>query len=228
MNHNKVILKESQLRKMVSNVVRKALNEAMDDTFSYEELSSKKSFAAKVRYCKEHCGGPIGNGSSRMVFQIDDEKCLKLAKNPKGIAQNGAEFDWYAQNYGVLPKIYESAEDNSWIVSEYVLTAKAQDFKVCLGIDFQTFCTFVKTVFSFYCRRGDQPWGELLYDDEFENLVENNEWLDSLYHYMSDYQTPYGDIIRLSNLGMVQRDGQPEIVILDNGLTDEIWSEYYS
>lgn len=36
-------------------------------------------------------GNPIGNGSSRMVFQISDERVLKVAKNAKGIAQNEAE-----------------------------------------------------------------------------------------------------------------------------------------
>lgn len=80
------------------------------------------TYAGKVRYCKRHLGFPIGNGSARIVFQLDDEKCLKLAKNRKGIAQNGAEYD--------------SADDDSWIVTEYVLPAKQKDFKQCLGILF--------------------------------------------------------------------------------------------
>lgn len=215
---------ESKIRK----IIKKILTEAMDDFFSYEELSSLRSFSQKVKYCKLHLGFPIGNGSSRIVFQIDDEKCLKLAKNGKGIAQNDAEFDWYAQNYGVLPNIYQSANDNSWILVEYVLPAKAKDIKVCLGVDFATFQRFVYTAYSYYGRnRRYMNTYNLLSDEEFSEMCENSEWFESLYNYMCDYQLPCGDLTRLANLGMVQRDGKPQIVILDSGLTQQIWDEYY-
>ena len=79
-----IILNSSQI---------KQLNEAMDNTFSFDELSSIKALSKRVLYCKQHLGNPIGNGSSRMVFQIDDEKVLKLAKNRKGLAQNNVEAD---------------------------------------------------------------------------------------------------------------------------------------
>lgn len=46
MKQDKVILTELQFSKMVSNAIRKALNEAMNDTFPYGELSSQNSFGA--------------------------------------------------------------------------------------------------------------------------------------------------------------------------------------
>lgn len=216
----KYFLSENKLRK----IIRETILEAIDDSFSYDELSSLSHFSERVAYCKKHLGNPIGNGSSRIVFQIDDEKCLKLAKNSKGLAQNNAEFDWYAQSYGVLPNIYESADDNSWILVEYVIPAKVKDIEVCLGVNFKTFQRFVRTAYSYYSRF--RSYGSLS-DEEFSQMCENNEWFKSLYDYMSDYQLPCGDILRLANLGMVLRDGQPQIVILDSGLTQQVYDEYY-
>lgn len=218
----KKYISESKLNEIVNSTLKRCISEAMDDTFSYDELTSLTSFASRIRYCKQHLGMPIGNGSSRTVFQIDDDKCLKLAKNSKGLAQNGAEFDWYAQTYDIMPKIYDSSDDNSWIVCEYVLPAKANDFKVCLGIDFKTFQQFVFKSYSQYHRSYSE-----MSDEQFENLLENNEWLNQLYSYMCDYQVPCGDLVRIANLGMVQRYGEPQIVILDSGLTQQIWDDYY-
>ena len=129
---------------IVSENQIKQINEAMNDTFSYEELGNIRALSKRVAYCKQHLGNPIGNGSSRMVFQIDDEKVLKLAKNQKGIAQNNVEADWGAQNYGVLPNLYKVADDDSYLVTEYVLPAKPQDFQVCLGMSFEDFCNLCK------------------------------------------------------------------------------------
>ena len=148
-----------------------------------------------------------------------------MTRNAKGIAQNEAEFDWYAQNYGILPNIYESADDKSWILVEYVLPAKAKDIQVCLGVDFNTFQRFVYTAYCYYS--GEMDCYNQLSDEEFSEMCENNEWFESLYNYMADYQLPCGDLQRLANLGMVLRDGQPQIVILDSGLTQQIYDEYY-
>lgn len=210
-----IIIKESQLP---------LLSEAMDDSFNFEELSKIPTYAGKVRYCKRHLGFPIGNGSARIVFQLDDEKCLKLAKNRKGIAQNGAEYDKYAESYGVTPNLYDSADDDSWIVTEYVLPAKQKDFKQCLGIDFNTFRHFVIACYNCYARR---PIHTDMSDEYFSQLCDENEWLYQLYCYMADYQLPCGDMLRLANLGMVMRDGEPQIVILDSGLTQQIYDEFY-
>ena len=54
-------------------------------------LDEIRSFRGRFKYCTEHLWNAIGKGSSRAVFQIDDEKILKLAINNKGIMQNTAE-----------------------------------------------------------------------------------------------------------------------------------------
>lgn len=220
-------MNKRSLRKYISECVRHYLREAMNDSFNFNKLSELGSFAARIRYCKEHLGFPIGNGSSRMVFQLDDEKCLKLAKNEKGLAQNDVEYDKEAESYDVTPNLYSHAEDNSWIVTEYVLPAKASDFKKCLGIDFNTFRNFVICCYNSYARSGRQYHTEMS-DEEFVGLLENNEWLKQLYNYMGDYQLPCGDLVRMTNLGMVMRYGKPYLVILDSGLSQDVFDRYYS
>ena len=81
-------------------------------------------------------------------------------------------------------------------------------------------------IISFYYS-GEMDCYNQLSDEEFSKMCENNEWFESLYNYMADYQLPCGDLQRLANLGMVLRDGQPQIVILDSGLTQQIYDEYY-
>ena len=78
----KIIINENQI---------KQLKEAINYGFSFERLKQISSFNGKMRFCKEFLGDSIGRGSSRLVFQIDDEWVLKLAMNSKGIAQNEEE-----------------------------------------------------------------------------------------------------------------------------------------
>lgn len=205
------------------------IKEAMMQNFSIDTLYSLPSYSAKVKYCKQMLGNPIGNGTSRMVFQIDDETVLKLAKNDKGIAQNEQEGqpDWYLETLGVTPKVYHDynkTDDYTFIVSEYVIPAKKQDFIHCLGIDYDTFCRFIIASYNQYARKKD--WRGLN-DYTFCELIEQNDDLRLFNDYMTNYQVNFGDIVRLANLGMVQRDGEAHIVILDSGLNDDIYYKFY-
>lgn len=56
------------------------------ETFNMEEFKSISRFASRIKYCETHLQR-ISSGSGRIVYKIDDEKVLKLAKNPKGVAQ---------------------------------------------------------------------------------------------------------------------------------------------
>ena len=217
----KIIINENQ-----EKLLGIKLQEAALDSFSLQELSNISSFRGRVQYCRQMLGFPIGNGSSRITFQIDDEKVLKLAKNEKGIAQNETEWDPLAsQNYGMIPKLFECDENYNWIIVEYVLPAKKADFQECLGVSFDTYLKFVITVYNQYARR--KPYYATLSDEEYDYLYENNQWFQDLYYYMADYQLPYGDLIRIANLGMCMRNGEPTIVILDSGLNDDVWNRYY-
>lgn len=211
-----VIVTEEQVR---------MLKEATDGHFSTQELSALTSFAAKKRYCEEHLGRNVGRGSSRIVFQIDDEKVLKLAFNSKGVAQNEEEASWYKQNWDFIPKIYEVDDNYGWIVCEYVLPAKKQDFVHCLGITWEEFVDFVNTVFSQFAR---MYIGHDLDYDEMEQLTEDNEMLSELYTYITDTCFVNYDIIRICNWGLAQRNGNAYLVFLDHGFSQRVKDEYYT
>ena len=54
------------------------------------EFLKIKSFAGKMKFANQYLTR-IGSGSGRIVYDIDGKKVLKLAKNPKGVAQNEME-----------------------------------------------------------------------------------------------------------------------------------------
>jgi hypothetical protein len=224
-------IQSMQLSKLVyrTNESKNRLTEAQDSQFSLQTLSSFKYFKQRLEYCREHLGKITGNGSSRVVFQINDQTCLKLAKNQKGIAQNEHESEWYKQSLDCFPKIFDYDDANdSWIVCEYVLPAKPEDFKHCLGITWNEFVSFIVSCYNEYDgNRSRRTFYHKMPDEQFYNLIENNDTLHGIYDYITNYQDPMGDLISIENYGMVRRYNQDLIVILDHGLSDAIWDEYY-
>ena len=204
---------------------QKMLTEAMDDTFSFDELSNLRSFNARYKYCMQHFGGNVGKGSSRAVFQIDDERVLKLAWNEKGVAQNSEEARAYGDD--IFPQVFESDINDLWVVSEYVLPATAQDFRKCFNMTFNDFISFIYACGAYrfnlkhlrWCAMPEEKWLELL---------ENNEDLAEFDEYIGNYgRIVIGDMTRLCNYGLTKRNGEPHIVLLDSGLTEDVWNNYY-
>ena len=208
------------------------LYEAAMPQFNLQTLSSIKSFAGRLKYCKQMLGPIFGSGSSRVIFEIDDNKVLKLAKNQKGIAQN--EFEDDTSRYGsIVVKVFECADDYTWLVEENCIPAKEKDFEQILGMPFETYCDLVKHSFNRYCRNGRQAntytLSPIECDRLLDQLYEQDEYgfIPQLFNLMGDYQLPWGDLTRISTYGMVNRDGEPEIVVIDSGLSEEILDTYY-
>lgn len=216
---------------IIKKATKKVLREAMDNSFSLNELSLLPSYTARVRYCKQHLGNPIGNGSSRTVFQISDERCLKLAKNEKGLAQNQAEANgghqhWYED---LFPYVFETDNNDFWMVSEYVLPAKKEDFMHIIGMTFEDFCKFVRTIYKQYAR-GGKTWQSTYSWEVFEEMLEKDDYgfLYQLNDYMCNWQVPYGDLCRIQNWGLTVRNGSEALVILDSGLNEDVYNTFYN
>lgn len=222
----KIIITEKQ----ESAIKRFIVNEAMSDEFSFDILKSLKTFRDRKNYCDKYLGFNVGSGSSRLVYQLDDEKVLKLAKNEKGIAQNEQEYSFGQEKFvDVTPHIFNEMCDLvnfTFIVSEYVLPAKEKDFMELYGINFKTFISVINTVNVWY--GGKRYLGiKVLSDEEMKYLQEENPDIKEFVDYVSNYNPPIDDMLRLANYGMVMREGSPQIVLLDSGLTDEIYNKYY-
>lgn len=208
------------------------LNEAAMPAFNLQALNSIKSFAGKLKYCKQMLGPSFGSGSSRIIFEIDDEKVLKLAKNRKGLAQN--EFEDDTSRYGdVVVKVFECADDYSWLVEENCIPAKEKDFEQIIGLPFETYCDLVKWYYNKYSRKSYKLGLYTISNDEAQNLVDqlyeqdDYGFVPQIFNLMGDYQLPCGDLTRISTYGMVKRNGTPEIVVIDSGLSEEILNTYY-
>lgn len=232
-NVNKNILNATSMK--YENIIRtivitekqhKILQEAADEHFSLEELSAIQSFRGRFNYCTQHLGKHIGKGSSRVTFQIDDEKVLKLAWNNKGIGQNITEMQTYTAS--IFPNVYDYDENGKWIISEFVLPAKSQDFKHCFGMTFQQFASFISASCKY--RFGVRYWSAMP-ENEWISYLENNEELSEFDEYIGNYGnhsfTPVGDMTRLCNYGLTHRNGEATIVLLDSGLSEDVWNTYY-
>lgn len=218
-----IYITESQLKQ----IKEYSINEAQNDTFSLQELSSLTSFKKRYQYCLQNLGKPQGRGSSRVIFQLSDEKVLKLAYNKKGVAQNLNEYDGYLDDLGIVPHTYDMDDNGLWIVAEFVLPAKDNDFNHCLGMSFEEFTHFIMSDWVYRFRYKDaKRWG-CIPKEQFDELIENNEELVIFDDYIGNYQPPLGDLMRIQNYGMTNRDGSPTIVLLDAGLSEEIWNNYY-
>lgn len=213
------------------------LFEAMRPEFRLDCLISCKSYNRRVEYCKQMLGNPIGNGSSRMVFQIDDETCLKLAKNEKGVAQNMEEMRIASDGFiSYIPKVFNGSDEENglWVISQYVIPAKIQDFEKVLGISFYDVAKFAEfTDKRCDYRRASKE--EIRHADNvvsklYDKYADNDlaiELFNDIHDLKANYDQFVGDLCRIQNWGMVRENGQTFMVMLDSGFSEEICKKYY-
>ena len=60
---------------------------------------------------------------------------------------------------------------------------------------------------------------------EIERVINSSEWFSELVRLA--LLTKLGDLSRVENFGIVNRNGNPSIVILDSGLDIDVWQKYY-
>jgi hypothetical protein len=201
--------------------LKSKLNEAMSDEFSFETLKLLPSFNQRLAYCKEHLGPSIGQGSSRIVFQLTDEICLKLAKNVKGIAQNELELrnsdDYFIDN--LFPKVFDESDSENYLflVSEYVLPAKKSDFKIVENVSFNDFITILTNLNE-----------QQRLTQEENDIYDESYLIRDVYDYSMNYNVPIIELTRIANYGLVYRDNQATLVLLDSGFNKDIFNQYYS
>ena len=222
----KIIINESQLE---------AIKEmAYPTSFNMEEFKSIRSFADRLKYCENRLK-KLGAGTSRRVYQIDNEKCLKLAKNRKGIAQNIEEInlgnDMYAGS--CFAKVYDYDQNGLFVEMELARKAKESDFERLVGIPFDSYCDLIIRTALTYLPDNCQSkgWINSAMEDTYNYVMDNIddfEFINEVVEYMYNFQVKaYGDLQRLSSYGVVKRNGREEMVIIDFGLTEDVFNNYY-
>lgn len=252
---------KTKLIKYIRENVRHVLNEFVQNGFSFEKLNSL-DYDKRIEYCQQFLGTPIGSGSSRIVFEIDDAQIIKLSYGSKydaGCAQNKVEFDLSRKiNTPILVKTLYNAKDYSWIISERVIPCEQIDFYKILGLPYISYTSESFEEDSYQSKNKDL----LGYKDYKTDNITNNDntisfiqvkqvmkqlikgniqstdfpqeykiitshfWFKELYKLATEYDLDLDDI-GLGNLGITKRKGKPFIVILDSGLTNEVYEKYY-
>lgn len=228
------ILRES-IKRIVSERRQNMFEMAYPVSFDMEYFKTLKTFSARVRYCEKMLKR-IASGSSRIVYKIDDEKVLKLAKNSKGIAQNQVEGgDYYLSTIGMMAETFDKDENYLWIEMELAKKAKVGDFKRLTGFSFDFIRIFinyiVKNHTSYGYKMNFSANEEVLKRLEYieENPDEFNEIFSDIIDYIGNYNLSCaGDLSRISSWGIVKRDGEEVLVLVDYGLNNSVFDEYYS
>ena len=247
-NENKtVIINESQ---------RKKVNEAMSGKLRSDFFNELETYASVEDYddctllCKQYFGNPTDWGSSRMIFEVDDNIILKLAYDRNGAAQNQVEAESYmkTQKYKALfPVVYSHSQNYTYILMERVLsldelynmrdvnTTNADDLEKCLGVSESDFYQ-VKRLLSLsndngqlsmeFLRSKKMKNSDMNAADFIRQHMQENPNFKLLMSYIIENPNLINEVISRNNLGIANRNGKPWIVILDNGWDGNVAALY--
>ena len=236
-----IIISESQ-----KNILDKILNDPLLDdvgqNFSFQILKTSdwKNGKEIDAYCQT-CGlQEIGHGISRKVYAIDDRLVLKIDYSST-YSQNDSELSAYRNMSEDLrefvPMILDFDRDHIkplWLVSERVIPASYVDFKKILGFDFGSYTsaqdikdteTDLKN-YSDYPSAKDKKFNLMDFLESFgekdlslyKQEIQNNKWLNNLYRLLVNGFVSYYELEMIDNWGLVQRNGKPQLIILDVGI----------
>jgi len=210
------------------DLIETMLGEDYPQSFNMEEFKKLKSFNARIGYCEEHLKR-ISSGSGRVVYMIDGEKVLKLAKNSKGVAQNEVEIS-YGGDYtleGIVAEVYESDDNALWLEMQLAKKLTLTNFKQITGWDFND---YAKIVHNYGVESGNAGrYGrKLSVSNELTEKAWEDDFIRGIFDYIGNYGVPVGDLTRLSTYGVVSEDGTDSVVIIDYGLTHDVYKSFYS
>lgn len=207
-----------KLKEIVSET---ELQEFQVQGFDLDVFLNMNSFASQVRYATEKLRR-MAQGSSRIIFEIDDKTVLKLAKNKKGIAQNEVERSLsndYMVPKEIIAQVLESDENDRWIVMERAKKISTARFKILMGgISLLDFYHYIKI-------HTDNRFGRGFWElsPEVEAELNESEFAQDIIEMTHNFNLETGDFRRPSSFGEI--DGR--LVITDYGLTQEVFKKYY-
>lgn len=63
---------------------------------------------------------------------------------------------------------------------------------------------------------------------EMVDAMWENEFIYDIFTFMGGYDIQVGDLMKLNSYGLVNRNGEDTIVMIDYGVTNDVWDDYYS
>lgn len=168
----------------------------------------------------------VGRGSGRFVYEISPTSALKIAKDRAGIIQNKIEFSILKRGAfsNALPKVFDRAEDFSWI--EVELATPLKDFSEVEQMtkistqDFEGLISLVKNHNSF-----KELITHLLKTTKNDKLFKryrkylNNSFLEKVDEISKLFNLYPSEVAKRSSLG---KSASGNIVFLDVGIFDKV------
>lgn len=196
--------------------------------FNIDILKQLKSFKAKEKYCNETLTR-VAAGSSRIVYRIDNNRVLKLAKNNKGYLQNYKEYDVSKLYSDIVAKVLEDGYNEitdkyDWLISEAGTKISKKKFEVLSKINFDKYSSYIS--YEFYSTNPQLDRGghsariakSNLTEQDFDYILnECDDFVHEVCALMADYEIMVGDLTRISSYGTVKRNGEDVLVLLDYG-----------
>lgn len=200
------------------------LSEDYPSHFDMEHFKSLKTFAQRIQYCDANLKR-IGGGSSRIVFKIDDQKVLKLAKNKKGIVQNEGEVDAASQSYySNIAEVFDYDENGLWVEMELARKVTPMQFKTITGFDINDVKKYLQAFQN--STQGRSTSGFYL-KPELEKAIMQDPFVDSLRDFIANTDALAGDVGTISSFGLVNRGGEDVLVLVDFGLNEQDYNNLY-
>ena len=195
---------------------------AYPESFKLAEFKALKTPAKRIRYAAEHLD-KVATGSARAVFVVDDSRVIKIARGPKGLAQNRVEADVSRMYDDCIARVLDSDDGDTWIESERAYKLPAQEFSKLVGCSFKEMDEMLRYEDSRRRPNRYPPAKPARYDE----LVEN-ETVSQTIDMVVNFDMPVGDLTRPSSWGKVIRGGKHHAVVVDYGLTQDVYEEHYS
>lgn len=227
LNTDHSIIKEN-LNEYLMNEL--SLNEDYPTSFDMDKFKGLTSFKTRMDYCKENLQY-IAKGTSRAVFKVDETKVLKLAMNRKGIAQNDTEIDlnyrntWYSL---ILADVIDMHEDSLWVEMELARPVRDEDFKRLVGYGIEEVIDYLYYKYYTLIKPDEGAASFYIPEPEMGKSFENDDdFINPLVNMMIEHIIDPSDFGKLDSYGLVNREGQETIVLIDFGLTNEVYETYY-
>ena len=181
--------------KPIDSLIRTGLH--IGHNFDTEQVARERFDLPKLKR--------ISSGSDRIIYELDDNRVLKIAKTARGLYQNMYEGSGDLVNKDLLPEVYE--QGLNYVVVERVVPIKARDIVPTYNVEGDQIGT----------ERADKMLAELSKFSQRDYDTANQDLIDTLYKYrfysIRDHEVLMGDFAKKTNWGM--KNGKP--IHLDGG-----------
>ncbi len=184
----------------IGNIYDEVLGEDYPATWDLEEFKKLTSFNQRIKYCQTHLKR-LSSGSSRIVYKIDDEKVLKLAKNKKGLAQNEIEasYSQYPDIDDIIAKVFAYHQDDLWIEMELARKVTPQIFKNVTGFSFDDYTAEMNNHWLLADNR-NKGYKQRI-DPDIRAQMWEDEFCFAMFDFMASYEAKAGDLGKINSYG---------------------------